>query len=243
MPKFFIHSKQISGETIRIDGPDFEHIIKVRRSTKGDTLTLSDENGFDYTAQIQKVYLDYLLASILDKRRSYSELDVKIHIYQALPKGSKMEFVIQKNVELGAVELIPCVMSRCIVKLDGKEKQKQTRWQKISEEAAKQSGRAFIPRIAEPMRFSEAVQALKEHPVGFAAYEGECPLTLKQLLRQYPNPAEVGFLIGPEGGFSQEEIDLLNQNNIPCVTLGARILRTETAAMAVTAAISYEYSK
>lgn len=241
MPKFFINSEQIKDGTIRVEGSDFDHIIKVRRGSVGQTVTLSDENGFDYLAEIQEISSGFFLASIVDKQRSFSELDTRIYIYQALPKGSKMELVIQKNVELGAFELIPCVLSRCIVKLDGKE-HKITRWQKVSEEAAKQSGRAVIPRIMAPMHFAEVVKALKLHTLGFAAYEGDCPITLKQLLRQNSKPADIGFLIGPEGGFSQEEIRTLEENEIPCVTLGARILRTETAAMAVTAAISYEYS-
>ena len=104
MPKFFVRSEQIKGGIIRVEGPDFDHIVKVRRGAKGQAVTLSDENGFDYSAEICEIGSDFFLASILDKQRSFTELDVKIHIDQAIPKSSKMELVIQKNVELGAFE-------------------------------------------------------------------------------------------------------------------------------------------
>ncbi len=243
MPRFF--SEQIEYETVIISGDDAKHISKVLRMRVGDRITVCDMRGTDYECEICKIEKTQVVSKIVSKKPSDTEPDIKISIFQALPKASKMEYIIQKCTEIGACEIVPCVMSRCIVKLDGEaeEKKKTARWQAICEAAAKQSSRGIIPEISYPLSFEAAVERLKEFDLCFACYEKEKKTSLKEVLRGADTPKNAAFLIGPEGGISDEEIEYIRSKGIKTVTLGKRILRTETAPTAVLAMMIYEFDK
>lgn len=240
MPKFFIDSSNIEDNYITLYEDDFFHLRKSLRKAEGDMITLCDASGYDYQSKIVHIGDDSAKLEILEKYSSYTELPFKIHIYQAIPKGSKMEWIIQKNTELGAFQIVPFDSDRCVAKLTGKEEKKTARWQKICEEAAKQSGRSVIPIVSSPMTFNEAVNSLKKHDIYFAAYEGSTNHELKEVLLSKSDINSIAFMVGSEGGFSPYEATCFHEMKIPTVTLGNRILRTETAAMAISSMILYE---
>ncbi len=241
MPKFFVSPDKVSGNTIRIDTGDVQHITKVLRLEVGDTVTISDSTGTDYEAEISLLEKDAVICSILSEKKNSSESNIAVTIFQALPKGTKMEYIIQKNTELGVVKIVPCALSRCVVKLDNKDaKKKCERWQKIADEAAKQSGRGVIPKIGDVMSFKDAANEMKKSDFCFVPYESEEDTGLKKLLKMHTDAVSISFMIGPEGGFAPEEIAYLDDMGIKRVTLGPRILRTETAGEATLAILMYE---
>ena len=239
MPKFFVPKENICDDKILIDGEDVLHIKKVLRLTKGDIIDMCDGKGIEYKARISSFDDNKIICDVLEKQQSDTEPNIEITIFQGIPKGSKMDYIIQKNTELGAVKIVPCIMSRCVVKLDNQKdaQKKQQRWQKIAEEAAKQSQRGIIPKIEMPCMFNDALKIMKESDICFAPYECEEKNILKNTLLSSKNPKTISFMIG---GFDLAEVMKLKEYNIPTVTLGKRILRTETAAEAVTAMIMYE---
>ena len=241
MPKFFVPKENIRDNKILIDGEDVTHIKKVLRLGIGDELNMCDGAGMDYTVKISEIDNKTIQCDILTKQKSDTESNIEVTLFQGIPKGSKMDYIIQKTTELGIVKIVPCIMFRCIVKIESEKEmiKKQQRWQKIAEEAAKQSGRGIIPQVAMPCKFSEALDLMKQSDIYFAPYECEQENTLKKALTSVRDPFRVSFMIGPEGGFALEEIEKLKENGIPTVTLGKRILRTETAGEAVTAMIMY----
>ena len=242
MPKFFIPKENINGDTILINSGDVSHISRVLRMSEGDTLLLCDGKGFDYDAEITEIRPDEIICKIIEARKSSTEPNIEVTLFQGLPKASKMEYIIQKTTELGISRIVPCKLSRCVVKLEnGKaEAKKIDRWQKIAESAAKQSGRGIVPEIAPAASIDEAIAQLKECDIAFAPYECEETQSLKDVLTSVDAPAKIGFIIGPEGGFDISEIEKLHAAGIKTVTLGRRILRTETAGDAVLAMTMYE---
>ncbi len=242
MPKFFVTPDKITDNTIIIDTADVSHISRVLRLGAGDTLTVCDSRGIDYEARIGSVEEKRIVCDIISKKQSASEPPIEVTLFQGLPKASKMEYIIQKTTELGISKIVPVKLSRCVVKLDGeKEERKKTdRWQKISEAAAKQSGRGIVPKIGDIMTLREVIEKSKEFDIFFAPYECEQQKTLKEVLLSKDNVKTVGFIIGPEGGFDAAEAELLRNSGIETVTLGKRILRTETAGEAVLAMTMYE---
>ncbi len=243
MPKFFAEKENITENTILLDGEEAKHILKVLRIQQGESITVCDGAGTDYEAVIEKCDKNSLQARIVSGAPSASESAVRITLYQCLPKASKMEYVIQKCTELGIFEIIPCISERCVVKLnsDADEKKKIERWQSVAKAAAKQSGRGIIPRIGMPVNFKSAVQALAQAQLSFIPYENEKDMTLKQLLRKVENVESAAFIIGPEGGFAPEEIEEALRAGVQPITLGKRILRTETAGEAVLSMMNYEF--
>ena len=179
---------------------------------------------------------------ILEKIALNSEAGVHINILQGLPKAEKMELIIQKCTELGVKEITPVEMERCIVRLDEKSAiKKQERWQKIAEVAAKQSGRDLIPKINSVTNIKNICNMLADYDIVLVPYENEKNTTLKEVLSKLPKKdLKIAIIIGPEGGFEEEEIKILEKNNCKIVTLGNRILRTETVAIAMTSVILYE---
>lgn len=242
MPKFFVTGDKITENRIVIDTEDVTHITRVLRLDKGDMLTVCDSRGTDYEAKIALIEQSRIVCDIVSKKDSDSEPNINAVLFQGLPKASKMEYIIQKTTELGISEIVPVKLSRCVVKLDsGKdEKKKIDRWQKISEAAAKQSGRGVIPKISGIMTLDEVIKRAKEFDLFFVPYECEEQQTLKEILLSKPGVKTVGFVIGPEGGFDAAETEKLRKNGISTVTLGKRILRTETAGEAVLAMTMYE---
>lgn len=240
MPKFF--SEKISGEKIIIDSEDVRHIKKVLRLKKGDPVTVCDGKGFDYETEICDICESEIICRIIDKNPAKTEPPVKVTIYQGIPKASKMDYIIQKNTELGISGIVPCALARCVSKIEsGRDSEKKTaRWQKIALEAAKQSGRGVVPEVETSCTLEEAIEKLKRQDLAFALYECEQERHLKKILTEKKEIKSVGFLIGPEGGLDPAEVQKLHDEGIPTIGLGSRILRTETAGEAVLAMIMYE---
>lgn len=235
MSKFFIPKENISEDFLTITGEDVKHITKVLRMGIGDELTCCDGRGNDYRVRIASQGTQ-IICEILKKCKCDTESNLHVTLVQGIPKGSKMDYIIQKTTELGVCEIYPCELSRCVSKIEGKNKIQ--RWQKISEEAAKQSGRGIIPKIHNPIDISRAIEILSSADVAFVPYECAEEKFLKPILTSCNSPKTVAFMIGPEGGFDKSEIEKLG--DIPTVSLGKRILRTETAGEAVLSMVMYE---
>lgn len=235
MSKFFIPKENISSNSLIITGEDVKHINKVLRMGVGDEITCCDGQGNDYITRISSVGTE-IACEIIEKKKCDTESNLHVILIQGVPKASKMDYIIEKTTELGICEIYPCEMSRCVSKIDGEKKIQ--RWQKISEAAAKQSGRGIVPKIHVPISVSKAVEILKSCDVAFVPYECAEEKFLKPLLTSFDKPKTVAFMIGPEGGFDKSEVEMLK--DIPIISLGKRILRTETAGEAVLSMVMYE---
>ncbi|MGN0134947.1 MAG: 16S rRNA (uracil(1498)-N(3))-methyltransferase [Anaerotignum sp.] len=239
MPKFFFNKNDISRGQVQLFGEDEKHIKTVLRAREGEELTLCDGEGMDYQCRIASLERGVLL-DILSKEVCETEPKTKITLYQGLPKADKMELIIQKCVELGVDRIVAVSTERAIVKLDKKESKKLERWQKIAEAAAKQSGRGKIPEIGQQvLKFKEAVAEAKELDGAIIPYEKEQETGIRQFVQGFQGES-IGVFIGPEGGFAEEEIALAKEAGITPITLGKRILRTETAGMTTAAILLYE---
>lgn len=239
MRRFFVDADSVSDGKITMTGEDVNHISRVLRLNAGDMVLVCDGSGNEYTCALEEFSADSVTARITDMSRSAGESEYKVTVYQCLPKGDKLDTVIQKCVELGAWRIVPTASARCIVKLNEKdEKKKLVRYNRIAYEAAKQSGRGVIPTVEPSVRLND-IQCSK-HDLFLLAYEDERETTLKAVLRENAGAKDIALLIGPEGGLEQGEVDKLCALGAHCVTLGRRILRTETAGMAALAMINYE---
>ena len=248
MARFFVSPGQIGPASVSIFDGDVNHIRKVLRMKAGDELTVSDGDGTDYFCRIRSISEEVVVCDIVDSWTSYVELPVKLHLFQGLPKADKMELIIQKAVELGAYEIVPVAMSRSIVKLDEKKAGKQTaRWQGISESGAKQSGRAIIPEVKSPMSYKNALEYAKTLDAIIVPYEKadgiEVSRELISKLCSDENIKSIGIFIGPEGGFAEKEIEQALDAGATPITLGRRILRTETAGLAVLSILMYQLER
>ena len=232
MYNFFVKENQKQNNCYFIDGTDYNHIKNVLRMVVGDTFLVS-ENGISNLCKIESFENEFVVAKIIEEKYNDTNLPIKIHLFQGLPKGDKMELIIQKTVELGVESIIPVEMSRCVVKIDDKKKKsKQQRWQAISESAAKQSKRNTIPEIEEILTYKQAMARASEMDLFLVPYESKNGMEdTKNALSQIKQGMSVGILIGPEGGFDEKEVDLAFENGGKVISLGKRILRTETAAI------------
>ncbi len=240
MPRFFLLSKSPENGFFEIAGDDAKHISFSLRMRKGEKLTVCDGNGMDYDCVISEMDGQTVVAEVLASRATVTESPVWIRLYQSVPKGDKFEYIVQKAVELGVSEIVPVYSSRCIVKPDAKSEEKRlARLGKIAEEAAKQCGRGIIPKILPHVRYAEAVKTCGEH--AFLCYEDEKSYSLKEYMREFSEKGDhrLSFFVGPEGGYSAEEVALASEYAIPSVKLGARILRSETASGFVLSSIAY----
>ena len=258
MPRFFVPTENILSEEgvpvkIKITGTDVNHIKNVLRMAEGDAFAVCDSRGTEYMCVLGKSSKTCVEADIVSFGSSDAEPKVPLVLIQGVPKGDKMELIIQKCVELGADSFIPCVTERTVVRFhsDEEREKKCVRWQRISLEAAKQCGRGRIPPVETPKDFSEVISHLGEKLPKYLLlmpYENETSVTLKETLKRYfggdvketERPAGIAVFIGPEGGFSAEEVETAREHGFHSVTLGKRILRTETAGLATAAAIRYE---
>ncbi|MCR5282754.1 MAG: 16S rRNA (uracil(1498)-N(3))-methyltransferase [Lachnospiraceae bacterium] len=243
MYRFFVEPSQIEGNRIVITGSDVNHIRQVLRMKVGEELAVS--NGIDqkeYRCGIKEFTEDAVICELFFIKEEGVELPCEITLYQGLPKADKMEVVIQKAVELGASRIVPVAMKRCVVKLDDKKaRAKQQRWQAIAEAAAKQSKRAVIPEVEAVMTFAEAAADAATHDVPLLPYEmAEDISYTRELIRGIRLGQSIAVMIGPEGGFAEEEVEKAMELGLKKVTLGRRILRTETAGMTMLSILMYE---
>ena len=232
MHNFFVDENNRQGDVYFITDADFNHIKNVLRMKQGDSFLVSSASKSDLCV-LDSFTEDAVIAKITEEDYQDTSLTVKLYLFQGLPKSDKMELVIQKAVELGAEGVIPVEMNRCVVKIDDKKKKsKVARWQAISESAAKQSKRTIIPEISEVLSFRQAMEKAKEMDVFIVPYENKDGMkATKNALSEIKKGMSVGILIGPEGGFDEKEIEIAESVGGLTVSLGKRILRTETAAI------------
>ena len=228
MPRFFVKKEQVKKTTIEILGEDIKHIKNVLRKQIGEDIEICDKDTKkSYICEIEKIEEKSILTKIIEELQS-NDNKIEVDIYQGLPKAEKMELIIQKSVELGANAIIPVEMKRCVVKI------------------AKQSGRDTIPEIKNIVNVEKIAQLINKYDSVLVAYENEKENTIKQellKLKQYKKTEQkikIGVVIGPEGGLEEKDVELLKQKGAKIVTLGNRILRTETVALNILSVITYE---
>lgn len=242
MYQFFVEPDQIQGNRAVIRGNDVNHIKNVLRMKTGDELALSNgRDGKEYRVGIVSFTDDEIECELRFIKEDAIELPCEIYLFQGLPKGDKMELIIQKAVELGVHEVIPVSMARSVVKLDEKKAAaKVKRWQAISEAAAKQSKRGLIPQVQKVMTYKEALAYAKDMEVKLLPYElAEGMSKTKELIKNIGSGQKIAVFIGPEGGFAAEEVELATKMGFTPITLGKRILRTETAGMTLLSILMY----
>ncbi|MDF2699589.1 MAG: rRNA ((1498)-N(3))-methyltransferase [Haloplasmataceae bacterium] len=242
MQRYFVDFNE-NEKYFKITGDDFHHIKNVMRMKINDEIYVSNQTVVFY-AKISDIDADYVLCEILSQVKTNSELPIKISIAQGLPKADKFEFVIQKLTELGVSEIIPVLSERSIIKLDNKKEDKKlTRYNKIAKEAAEQSHRVKIPNITEIMSVKELIKYSENYKYKLFAYEASNETDLiyfKHVLKEIKTNENILVFIGPEGGISEKEVELFKNNEFRVISLGKRILRTETAPLYVASVISYE---
>lgn len=241
MHRFFIEPFQIEDGKIYVEGTDVNHIKNVLRMKPGEQVMISDGEGNQYLCALESLEAKRVWFRIVDTWRENRELSSKIYLFQGLPKSDKMELIIQKATELGVYELIPVVTGRTVVRLDEKKAEKKlTRWNAIAEAASKQSGRSRIPCVREVMTFSEALAYAEELDVLLIPYEkAEGMEATRRAIEEIRPGQSVGIFIGPEGGFEEAEVQQAMSRGAKPVTLGRRILRTETAGFVVLSILLY----
>lgn len=237
MHRFFGSPDNINNNSVTISGEDVAHLSKVLRLREGENIIVCDSAGTDYECRIESISKTEAVASIISSTPNIAEPPINITIYQGLPKSDKMDYIVQKCVELGVNKIVPVITKRAVaIPRDGDKK--ILRWQRIANEAAKQCGRGVLPQIGEIAEFKTIVKTVAmEDSLNIIPYENEKSFKLKKALRPVKN---INIFIGPEGGFDPEEIELAMLSGIQPVTLGPRILRTETAPLAVVSALMYD---
>ena len=253
MYKFFVPEDQIKENEIYITGTDVNHIANVLRLKISDKILISSkeenqEKEKAYVTEIVKLSKESVVCRIVDIVAKSVESNVNIDLFQGLPKADKMEYIIQKTTELGVKRIIPVNMNRCVVKIDNKsEKKKIERWQKIAEVAAKQSKRDIIPKIESIIKIDDICKKCQNYDIILLAYENEDKISIKNELQKLKmnidnnSKINMGIIIGPEGGFSDIEVNKLIESGAKCVSLGKRILRTETAPIVMISDVIYEF--
>ena len=243
MYQFFVEPSQIQGNRVVITGKDFNHIKNVLRMKTGEELAVSNgTDGKEYRCGIEEFTEDEVICSLRFVKEDALELPAKVYLFQGLPKADKMELIIQKAVELGVYQVIPVSCKRAVVKLDEKKaKSKIARWQGIAEAAAKQSKRGIIPEVKEVMTMKQAISYSGQCQVKLIPYElAEGMEKTKEIISSLKPGEDVAIFIGPEGGFEEVEVQAAMESGIVPITLGKRILRTETAGMTVLSWIMYQ---
>ena len=241
MHQFFVTPMQVKEDYIYIEGQDVNHIKNVLRMKTGEQLKISDGNNKRYLCEIETMTAQEVCVRIIEEQQVNTELPSKIYLFQGLPKGDKMELIVQKAVELGVYEVIPVATKRAVVKLDEKKAAKKVeRWNGIAESGAKQSGRNVIPSVTKVMSYKEALAYAKELDVILIPYElAEGMAETKQVIEGIKKGASIGVFIGPEGGFETAEVEQAIESGGKAITLGRRILRTETAGLTTLSILMY----
>ena len=245
MYRFYVLPEQIGEEEVFISGSDVNHIKNVLRLTVGEWVVVCDGDNTDYYCRINSLSSDEVVCHIEKKQPSGTELDAKIYLFQGLPKSDKMDWIIQKAVELGVSCVVPVYTKRCVVKLDEKKAaKKQERWQKIAESAAKQCDRGLIPRIEKPVTLTEAFDIAKGLEYNMMPYEcAEGMEHAREVIAEAVKRTSIGIFIGPEGGLEEEEVSQAVAAGCQVLSLGKRILRTETAGIAVISILMFHLQK
>ncbi len=241
MPRFFVDKEQITEDKIHILGSDAHHIARSLRMAEGDSVTVCDGCGLEYSCTLTRIRDEECECAVLAVTESERESPVDITLCMAYPKGDKLEVVIQKAVELGAARIIPFESSRCIKRPKAEKVDKQrARLSKIAEEAAKQCGRARIPEVTAPMSWREMLGEASKSALALFCYEDESKRSIKKALASAKECGSIAVIVGSEGGFSAEEADEAKSAGAVAVSLGKRILRCETAPSFALSAIAYE---
>lgn len=242
MYHFFVATSQIADGYAVITGQDVNHIRNVLRMKAGEKIGVRDGISRNYICELETMEPEFVRARILSEETDSSELPARLYLFQGLPKGDKMELIIQKAVELGACEIIPVATRRSVVKLDKKkEENKVRRWNAIAESAAKQSGRMQIPEVKGVMTLAEAFSYSEKFDINLIPYELEEGMEkTREILSRIKPGMQAGIYIGPEGGFDREEVEAAVKKGIHPITLGRRILRTETAGMAALSILMFQ---
>ena len=240
MFQFFVEPGQITAQEAEITGGDVNHIRNVLRMKAGEQVRISDQQGQDFLCEIACLEEEQVVLKIKEECQG-TESPVKTTLFQGIPKGDKMELVIQKGVELGVSEIVPVAMQNCVVKLDAKKAEsRRARWQAIAESAAKQSKRSRIPLVKPVCSFEEAFAYAKTLDVPLFPYEQERGMAhTREVLGKIKKGDSIGIFIGPEGGFSSKEVEMV-RDEVEIISLGSRILRTETAGLAALAMLIYQ---
>lgn len=243
MPKFFVNRSQIDNGYVNIYGEDAHHISRSLRMAAGERITVSDMQRNEYDCVLEEFLDGCVRARIEDSRASDTELGVKVRLFQALPKGEKLDFIIQKAVECGAFDVTPFESERCVVKVKSDaEERKRERRNKIALEAAKQCGRGIVPAVNPTLSFSQMLDEASRSDVALFCYEGEGTVPLGRLLSDLNQEiGEIAVIIGSEGGFSQEEVKRAEDKGLLKAGLGKRILRAETAALFALSCVVYRF--
>lgn len=241
MPRFFVEPNQIIEDKIKITGQDVRHIRDVLRLDYHALIEVCNGAGVDYDCIIEEINPETIVVKIIEEKLSKSEPKTNVILFQSLIKGDKIEWVIQKSVEIGVSEIIPMQTTFCVSKMDKSKKAdaKVNRWNKIAGSAAKQSGRGMIPQVLSPVPFAKALELCSKMDLALIAYEKEDQKNLRSQLEGLAGKT-IGVLIGPEGGFSKEEVEKAEKAGIKAITLGPRILRSETASISLVSNILYE---
>lgn len=242
MHKFFVEKNNIIEDKAYIEGDDLKHIYKVLRLQEGEKVSINNCEGEEFLGVIEKVDKKEAIVKIIDKLEINNESNLEIYLFQGLPKSSKMDLIVQKATELGVKEITPIITERVIVKNEIGEFKKLDRYMRIALEACKQSKRSVIPAVKTPLEFDGLLTKLKEMDLILVPYENEEGYGIKNVVKDITQKdiKKIGIIIGPEGGFEENEINTLKELGAYIVTLGPRILRTETAGFVCISLIMYE---
>lgn len=245
MRTLFVEHDHVYEDKIILDGSSFNHVKNVYRMKIGDNINLTTGDNIDYKCMISTIENDRIICKIIEKSERHTELPIKVTLYQGLPKSDKMDLIVQKAVELGAIRIVPVSMKRSIVKLDSKKAvQKCKRWNEIALNAAEQSKRSARPEVSDVLTFKEAIKEAEGLDYILLPYETANGMDYtRKIFTDIKPSSSVGVFIGPEGGFDPDEIDMAEESGALIVTLGKRILRTETAGMTVLSVLSFIFEE
>ena len=236
MHRFYADERGVNGDVAYLCEEDARHAVRVLRMKLGEPCEIF-VGGKRYAAEISAIG-DNQVQVLLNSELPTTEAKLRITLYQGLPKADKMELIVQKSVELGACAVVPVAMSRCVVQLDQKDgRKKQERWQKIAREACKQSGRCEMMQVTEPISFKQLLVKLSQHGAAIVPWEDARGYSLARFHQEHPEVTDLAIVIGPEGGMSEDEIARMKEASCQSVTLGPRILRTETAGLCAMSAL------
>ena len=241
MHKFFVPKENINLDTCFIEGDDVKHIYKVLRLAEGDKVSINNCEGKEYIGSLKEINKKQVIVDLIEECELNNESPIKVHLFQGLPKSTKMDLIAQKNTELGVSSITPIITERVVVKNDSEFK-KVDRWNRIALEACKQSKRSLIPTINEPISFEGLLSRINDMDLVVVPYENEEGFGVRKLMTNIEKKSikNIAIVIGPEGGFEESEIESLKKCGANIITLGPRILRTETAGFTALSLIMYE---